>query len=266
MTRLCCITSPHPRRRAFARACAVQHKLVVALVVVLAALAALAAPSAARAHPLGNFTVNRYSAVEASGDRVYVKYVLDLAEIPTYQEGDRVRRAGFAAEVSRGLVLELDGHRAALKTLASRTRSRAGAGGLPTLRFEAVFEADRMGSAVHLEDTNFGGRIGWREVVVRAERGARILSSNAPATSVSDELRSYPADLLSEPLNVSSASAELRAGSLPGRPPELGGPAPASRRTRGARSRRCRRLRRKPNPGPGAVTTSTGPNGAAEPH
>jgi ABC-type nickel/cobalt efflux system permease component RcnA len=199
------------------------------LVLLAGLAAALAVPAAAQAHPLGNFTVNRYSAVEASGDSVYVKYVLDLAEIPTYQEGDRVRRAGFAAQVSRGLVLELDGHRAILKTLASRTHSRPGAGGLPTLRFEAVYGADRTGSAIRFEDANFEGRIGWREVVVRADRGAHVVSSDAPATSVSDELRAYPADLLSEPLNVFSAHAELRAGSLPGRPPELGDSRPAAR-------------------------------------
>jgi ABC-type nickel/cobalt efflux system permease component RcnA len=199
------------------------------LVLLAGLAAALAVPAAAQAHPLGNFTVNRYSAVEASGDSVYVKYVLDLAEIPTYQEGDRVRRPGFAAQVSRGLVLELDGHRAILRTLASRTHSRPGAGGLPTLRFEAVYEADRTGSAIRFEDTNFEGRIGWREVVVRADRGAHVVSSDAPARSVSDELRVYPADLLSEPLNVFSADAELRAGSLPGRPPELGDSTPAAR-------------------------------------
>ena len=73
------------------------------LALLIGLLAALAVPAAAQAHPLGNFTVNRYSAIEASGDRVYVKYVLDLAEIPTYQEGDRVRRQGFAKEIARGL-------------------------------------------------------------------------------------------------------------------------------------------------------------------
>jgi nickel/cobalt exporter len=197
--------------------------------VLIGLVAALAVPAAAQAHPLGNFTVNRYSAIEASGDRVYVKYVLDLAEIPTYQEGDRVRRPGFAAQLARGLHLELDGRTAALTTLASRAHSRQGAGGLPTLRFEAVYEANRTGSPIRFEDTNYAGRIGWREVVVHADRGARVLTSDAPATSVSDELRSYPADLLSEPLNVSSADAELRAGSLPGRPPQLGDSAPAAR-------------------------------------
>jgi nickel/cobalt transporter (NicO) family protein len=203
------------------------------LALLVGLLAALAVPALAQAHPLGNFTVNRYSAIEASGDRVYVKYVLDLAEIPTYQEGDRARRPGFAKQIARGLELELDGRRAVLETVAARTRSRPGAGGLHTLRFEAVFEADRSGSAVRFEDTNFAGRIGWREVVVRADRGARIVSSDAPATSVSDELRAYPADLLSEPLNVSSANAELRAGSLPGRPPELGDSAPPTRQDDG---------------------------------
>ena len=68
-----------------------RYALVKRLALLIGLLAALAVPTAALAHPLGNFTVNRYSAIEASGDRVYVKYVLDLAEIPTYQEGDRVR-------------------------------------------------------------------------------------------------------------------------------------------------------------------------------
>jgi ABC-type nickel/cobalt efflux system permease component RcnA len=192
-------------------------------------LAALTVPAGAQAHPLGNFTVNRYSAVEASGDRVYVKYVLDLAEIPAYQEGDRVRRTGFAREIARGLELDIDGRPAVLRVLTSRVNSRPGAGGLATLRFEAILGADRTGSTLRFRDTNYAGRIGWRELVVRSERGARIVSSNAPATSISDELRAYPKDLLSEPLDISVAEAELRPASLPGRAPELADAAPATR-------------------------------------
>ena len=48
-------------------------------------MVALAAPVAASAHPLGNFTVNRYSELDVAGNRLYVVYVLDLAEIPTFQ-------------------------------------------------------------------------------------------------------------------------------------------------------------------------------------
>src|SRR5947208_7133740 len=53
----------------------------------LAALAALVVPAAASAHPLGNFTINRFSRLETSGPRLYVLYVLDMAEIPTFQAG-----------------------------------------------------------------------------------------------------------------------------------------------------------------------------------
>src|SRR5262245_30089344 len=35
---------------------------------------------------LGNFTLNHYSRVELAGDSVRVRYVLDLAEIPSVQE------------------------------------------------------------------------------------------------------------------------------------------------------------------------------------
>ena len=74
-------------------------------------LATLAFPVAAIAHPLGNFTINRYSRIEPSGDRVYVLYVLDMAEIPTFQAQPTVRADGeavyaqrLAASIGRGLV------------------------------------------------------------------------------------------------------------------------------------------------------------------
>ena len=61
------------------------------LLLVAIALVALVWPASGGAHPLGNFTVNRYAEIVLSGDRVYVTYALDLAEIPTFQEGDAVR-------------------------------------------------------------------------------------------------------------------------------------------------------------------------------
>ena len=53
-----------------------------------AALAALAAlllgllPLSALAHPLGNFSVNRYSRLEVGTNALLVRYVLDMAEVP----------------------------------------------------------------------------------------------------------------------------------------------------------------------------------------
>jgi nickel/cobalt exporter len=200
------------------------------LVLLLVALAALL-PPAASAHPLGNFSVNRYSGIEVSGNRVYVHYVLDLAEIPTFQERNRVRRPGFARDLRRGLKLTLDGRPAPLRLLDSKTVQRPGAGGLRTLRFAAVYETPARGTRLTYRDTNYASRLGWREVVVRAERGARIQSASVPRTSRSAELTAYPQDLLRDPLAVSSASATFRAGRLSGLPPLLGtAPAPEPRR------------------------------------
>src|SRR5207244_11739626 len=62
-------------------------------VLALVALA-LARPPHADAHPLGNFTVNRYSRLELYSDAIRVRYVLDMAEIPTFQEIDSIDLAG----------------------------------------------------------------------------------------------------------------------------------------------------------------------------
>ncbi len=78
------------------------------LLLTVAVVAALAAPASAAAHPLGNFTVNHYGELDLSGSSVYVRFVLDLAEIPTYQVGDRVRAPGYAAQVARELELEVE--------------------------------------------------------------------------------------------------------------------------------------------------------------
>ena len=57
----------------------------LAIVLVVATASAFALATSAKAHPLGNFTINRYSRIEPSRNRLYVLYVLDLAEIPTFQ-------------------------------------------------------------------------------------------------------------------------------------------------------------------------------------
>jgi nickel/cobalt exporter len=199
------------------------------LVVVLVAAASLAVPTSALAHPLGNFTVNRAAEITASGDRIYVRAVLDLAEIPTFQEGDRVRRPDFAAELAAKLVLSVDGRQAHLRPLVHRIDERPGAGGLPTLRFEAVYAAARSGRVLAFRDLSFPERIGWREIVVRAERGARLESSTAPRTSPSRLLTEYPKDRLQSPLDLQGAQALVRPGKAPGAPPGLTATAPPAK-------------------------------------
>ena len=192
---------------------------VVAALVAVAVV--LAQPREASAHPLGNFTVNHYAGIEVAGDHVYVRYVLDLAEIPTFQSGDRLRAPRYPSELAHQLDLRLGGERVALRPLAHRVSERPGAGGLPTLRFEAVYTASLRGSAFTFVDRSFASRIGWREVTVRARDGARLVSSSVPAGSRSDELRSYPSDLLRSPLAVRSATGRFVAGTAHAAPPRL---------------------------------------------
>ena len=101
------------------------------LALLAAAVAALALPALAAAHPLGNFTINRFSRVEVASHRVYVLYVLDLAEIPTYQAG-RIDRRTYARRLAAGARLDVDGSRAALDPVAVALAHPRGAGGLPT--------------------------------------------------------------------------------------------------------------------------------------
>jgi nickel/cobalt transporter (NicO) family protein len=195
----------------------------IVLTAVLAAVGVLVLSATASAHPLGNFTVNRYAGIEVAGSNVYLHYVLDLAEIPTYQLGAEIRNPAYPTRVARQLELTLDGRRAALRVLDHRVVSRPGAAGLTTLRLDVVYQASAEGATLAFRDHSFPGRIGWREVTISARDGARIDRSTVPGTSESRALREYPKDLLRSPLDVSSAVATIAPGSTPGTPPPIAG-------------------------------------------
>jgi ABC-type nickel/cobalt efflux system permease component RcnA len=197
---------------------------LAAVVTVIAMAAAFAQPPTAMAHPLGNFTVNHYAGIELAGNRVFVHFVLDLAEIPALQSGDAVRTPGYAQAVARRLELRLDGARVPLELLRRRVTERPGAAGLVTLRLEAVYAAPLRGRELTFADRTFGSRIGWREITVRARDGARIVRSSVGAESRSDELRAYPDELLSAPLDVRSATAAFTPGAQDAPPPALDEP------------------------------------------
>ena len=194
------------------------------LVLLLGALAALAGPAAALAHPLGNFTTNRHSTIAVAGDRIHVVYVLDLAEIPTFQargQVGRLGRAGYGRRVARELTskleLTIDGRPLALRQLGYRLTFPRGQGGLRTTRLIVVHRTDPLSASdrplqLAYRDGNYGGRIGWREIVLRGRDGGRIASSSVPSRSISDELRAYPEDLLRSPLSVSEARARIVPG------------------------------------------------------
>jgi nickel/cobalt exporter len=200
----------------------VRRRIALGLTALCGALAVLlSVPALAGAHPLGNFTINRYAGIELAGGDIYVRYALDLAEIPTYQMGAEVRSPGYAAKLAKKLVLTVDGRRVPLRVVEARAAARPGAGGLETLRLDVVYRAAGAGTELAFEDTSFAGRIGWREVTVAARDGARVLGADVAPTSSSDLLRKYPSDLLSSPLDVSSATASVELGSGPAAAPTI---------------------------------------------
>src|SRR5205823_14228334 len=62
-----------------------EARVMTRRLLLLVTLCYLASVGAASAHPLGNFTINRFARVEVAGHHLYVRYVVDMAEIPTLQ-------------------------------------------------------------------------------------------------------------------------------------------------------------------------------------
>jgi ABC-type nickel/cobalt efflux system permease component RcnA len=170
----------------------------------------------AEAHPLGNFSVNHLVALKASADRIELRYLLDQAEIPTFQERGRSDAEVIAAkraEVRRAVAVTVDGRRVAPReTGAPRLEHPAGQGGLPTTRVELSFAVPARGARrVEVRDGTFPGRVGWRAVVARPGDGTSVRST-APSTDPTGGLRRYPKDALTSPRDQRTAALTVRPG------------------------------------------------------
>lgn len=183
------------------------RRLVVALVIGLGLLPAFG--TSASAHPLGNFTVNHLSIVTVAHDAVRVRYILDLAEIPTLQESNAGTVEGIVARLATGLTVRVDGVGAPLVLDDSTVERLVGQAGLETLRVVMdlrVVVPVREGAAVAFADANYAGRIGWHDVVLR---GA-IADPSVGPSDPTNELRSYPADLTTVAPDRTTATATAR--------------------------------------------------------
>src|SRR3954447_23148497 len=127
----------------------------------VALLLSLVLAPAASAHPLGNFTINHLSAVSISGDRVDLRYTVDQAEIPTFQERGLPVLARKRAEAARGLVLYVNDRRVPLVLApGGRLSFPMGHGGVRTTRVELALSATVIGTyRVELRDRTFPGRL-----------------------------------------------------------------------------------------------------------
>jgi nickel/cobalt transporter (NicO) family protein len=124
--------------------------------IVGAAGLALLLPAVTLAHPLGNFTINHFAALRIGAEAMRIDVVIDRAEIPAFQEVQRLDLDGDGAlapaELERERVaacrvlapdlrLAVDGRALAPNLVAAGLSTPPGAGGLPTMRLVCEFEA-----------------------------------------------------------------------------------------------------------------------------
>jgi hypothetical protein len=191
-------------------------------------MAMLALTPVIMAHPLGNFTVNRYSRLEVGTKQIDLIYVVDMAEIPTFQERpfldsnsdgaitpieEEHYLHNLVAALAGNLRLVINDTPVPLEAQAQELTFPPGQGDLPTTRvrihFTAVLPPTLDVWQVTYRDHNYADRLGWQEVVVQSKSGARLLESTVPAQDISRELRNYPQDLLQNPPTVSQAAFSL---------------------------------------------------------
>ncbi|MFH9014277.1 nickel transporter [Streptomyces sp. NPDC017943] len=191
--------------------------------VLTAACALTLLPAAtASAHPLGNFTVNRYDGLVAAPGELRVHHVEDLAEIPATQAKPDVERLGLrmwaqerCATAAADSSVTVGGRTAVLTVDSGHARVRPGQAGLDTLRVECELSAPlpRGEETVSLSFRGAGASSGpgWREITARGDR-MTLTASDVPGTSLSRELTRYPEELLSSPADTASAALRVRPG------------------------------------------------------
>ena len=185
---------------------------------ILSTIVLLVAPSTGWTHPMGNFSVSHYTSLRIAEETIELRHVLDMAEIPTFQE---IQDAGIVPEIGHpsvsaylgrkadtlkeGLRLQLDGHRLELRVVSHEVIFPPGAGDLPTMKlaflYRAVGRETTAGGAYQLSfrDDNLPDRAGWKEVIATAEAGVVFMQSSVPARDRSAELSDYPTDPASSP-------------------------------------------------------------------
>jgi nickel/cobalt transporter (NicO) family protein len=175
---------------------------------------------AASAHPMGNFSVNHYSRLYFNEKGLQLTYVLDLAEIPTFQllgswQADSKDQTALdaktrqqAAEWVSNLTLRQGEKRIpwGVKSVAAKTSD--GAGGMAVLRIAITAEANVAAGAVTYEDANFPGRAGWKEIVIESSDRAVLHSASPAGKDLSGALTFYRTDPSVNPPQDVTASVE----------------------------------------------------------
>jgi len=183
---------------------------------VLALALAVSFPIVASAHPLGNFAVNHYAGLELRPEGLSIDYVLDLAEIPTFQLRGAIAPDPVlaCAAIAEQLIVALDGTPRAIHVDGGRVAFTPAQAGLDTLRLECSLRApwslDGTMHRLSFSDGTYAERIGWREITAHADGVA--IETHLPSASVSSRLTAYPPDAYTSSADVRSAEIRFTLG------------------------------------------------------
>jgi nickel/cobalt transporter (NicO) family protein len=189
----------------------------------------------ARGHPMGNFSISHYSKLAVGPEAFDLLYIIDMAEIPTFQEKswldsdgdgavDEAEKRQYVAkkvpELTEGLQISLNGNRIQLQRLSEHLELIPGGLSLPTLkltlRYRMAWDAVplRETNIVDYEDRNFPGRVGWKEIIAAGSDGVTLLKSSTQASDLSRQLTAYPEDPTIRPPQDLTASLKFSRESL----------------------------------------------------
>jgi len=196
------------------------------------AMALAACAAGLFAHPMGNFSVNHYARVEPAARGVEVLYVLDLAEIPTFEllqkwnltatspRGQIERQAAMQArEWVQNLSISANGRTVAPQVRSTKVTMADGAGGMQVMRVSMQLHLPIAQGKVEYEDHNYAERAGWKEIVIAAGEGAAIERSTEGEADRSQALTAYPQDPTIAPPQDVRASLEWTVAAGPSKKP-----------------------------------------------
>jgi ABC-type nickel/cobalt efflux system permease component RcnA len=176
------------------------------------------------AHPMGNFSVSHYTRLDLDPRGAAVCYVLDLAEIPTFQllqqwkldaqtprEEIERRAVQQAREWTGNLTVELGGTKVTPQFERAEAVLDKGAGGMAVLRVTAHLRVNGQPGTLRYEDANYPDRAGWKEIVIAASNGALIDRASPATADRSSGLTKYPDDPMTSPSQDLKAEASWHA-------------------------------------------------------
>lgn len=170
---------------------------------------------AALAHPLGNLSVNHYMRLEPGAHGVDATYVLDLAEIPSFELVQswglprdaaknvlQAKAREAAARWVENLSFTEDGKKLAPKIDSVDASIGEGTAALPLIRVTTRLHLPAQGGRFEYEDRNYPTKAGWREIVIKPEPGAEVSRASNDDVDRTRELTSYPRDTGNAPRDV----------------------------------------------------------------